>query len=515
MTNQNRKAKATSVQSHLSLLMFAIIIFTVCFVAIINWLFLDKYYFYKARQHYENAYIVLQECTDNNNSTQAILTNSLSDNVKSLSTKFNASVIVRLVYNDNVYFINAGSEDVTNMIFKLSDRSNGNFGNGIVDSVKKIGNATIRIISEKNGDLDSNSIEMWGRLNDNVSFFMISKFDDIKNAATTSTQFIILIGFLSALISMFVAFILARRFSKPIQKLNVCTKEIANMNFSRTYTDNSYKEINELGESINYMSNCIQEAINKLRQTNLQLKQDIKDHENIDKMRNEFISNVSHELKTPLALIMGYAEGLKIGINDSNNEDKEFYCDVIIDETERMNSMVKNLLLLNELEFGKVEYNIESFNIVELINNIINSYHILIKQKGIDVIFKQEETITVYTDASKIETVIRNFITNAINHIDDKKIIKIDLQIKENGRLRISVFNTGKHIPEDCKDMIWDKFYKVDKARTREYGGNGIGLSIVKAILDSIKKPYGCMNKDGGVEFFFELDTDKSLKKYL
>ena len=221
-------------------------------------------------------------------------------------------------------------------------------------------------------------------------------------------------------------------------------------------------------------------------------------------MRTEFLGNVSHELKTPIALIQGYAEGLKEGVSD-DIESREFYCDVIMDEANKMNQMVRNLLTLNQLEFGKEEITFERFDIVELVRGVIQSCDILIQQKGVKINFVMEESVYVWADEFKAEQVIRNYISNALNHVTGENIIEIKI-VKKEETVRVSVFNTGSPIPEEDIGHIWDKFYKVDKARTREYGGNGIGLSIVKAIMESFHKEYGVKNYDNGVEFFMELD---------
>ena len=223
-------------------------------------------------------------------------------------------------------------------------------------------------------------------------------------------------------------------------------------------------------------------------------------------MRTEFLSNVSHELKTPIALIQGYAEGLKEGITD-DPESMDFYCSVIMDEANKMNMMVKKLLTLNQIEFGDEELVMERFDIIELVSSVVNANELRAGQKGIKIIFNQaDEHIDVWSDEYKIEEVITNYISNAINHCDFEK--RIEVNVKKNGdNIRVSVFNTGKNIPEEDINNIWGKFYKVDKARTREYGGNGIGLSIVKAIMDSYGKEYGVRNLDNGVEFWFDLDA--------
>ena len=222
------------------------------------------------------------------------------------------------------------------------------------------------------------------------------------------------------------------------------------------------------------------------------------------KQQRQFLSDASHELKTPIALIQGYAEGLKEGVND-DPESREFYCEVIMDEAGKMNRMVKNLLALNQLEFGEDDVQFERFDITSLISGVLQSLDILIEQKEAQVIFRHKNPVYVWADEFKVEQVVRNYVNNALNHIDGEKVIEIKIT-QENDMAKITVFNTGTPIPEEDLPHIWEKFYKVDKARTREYGGNGIGLSIVKAIMDSFGKGYGAINHTNGVEFWFELD---------
>ena len=226
----------------------------------------------------------------------------------------------------------------------------------------------------------------------------------------------------------------------------------------------------------------------------------------IDEMRREFLSNVTHELKTPIALIQGYAEGLKDNIND-DEESREFYCDVIIDEAAKMNEMVKKLLNLNQLEFGEDQVNMERFDLNAVIIGVLQSSDILIRQKEAKVLFTGGDPLYVWGDEFKVEEVITNYLTNALNHLDYDHTIEITCK-KEGNVVKTTVFNTGDPIPEEDLDKVWVKFFKVDKARTREYGGSGIGLSIVKAIMDSFQQQCGCQNYDNGVAFWFTLEAD-------
>ena len=202
--------------------------------------------------------------------------------------------------------------------------------------------------------------------------------------------------------------------------------------------------------------------------------------------------------------VQGYAEGLKECIND-DPESREFYCDVIMDEAGKMNKLVKNLLTLNELEFGNEVVTMERFDLASMIHNMLRSMQVLFEQKDVKLVYDVQEPVYAWANEFKMEQVLNNYISNALNHVDGEKIIKITIQ-RQDGHVRAGVFNTGKPIPEEDVGRIWDKFYKVDKARTREYGGSGVGLSIVKAIMESMHQQYGVINYDNGVEFWFELD---------
>ncbi len=203
-------------------------------------------------------------------------------------------------------------------------------------------------------------------------------------------------------------------------------------------------------------------------------------------------------------MIQGYAEGLQENVNE-DAESREFYCEVIVDEADKMNQMVKRLLSLNQLEFGNGQVHLEHFDVREVVKSVLASSDILFRQKGITVSFAETDPVFVWADEYMAEEVVMNYVSNAVNHIGGERIIEVKIQ-SSGEKARISVFNTGEKIPEGEIGKIWNKFYKVDKARTREYGGNGIGLSIVKAIMDAHNQQYGVKNYDNGVEFWFELD---------
>ena len=254
-------------------------------------------------------------------------------------------------------------------------------------------------------------------------------------------------------------------------------------------------------------------TINQLRSTNIELERDIERKSKIDEMRKSFISDVSHELKTPIALIQGYSEGLLENVN-TDEESRKFYAEVILDEATKMDKMVRQLIELTKLEYENREFNNRNFNIVELEKEICRSSKVMIEEKGANVEFETADVINVYADDFYISQCITNYLTNAIKHVeevDGEKTIKITNTIN-NDKARITIFNTGKNIEEENLSRIWNRFFKVDESRNREDGGSGIGLSIVRAIMNNYGNDFGVENKPNGVEFYFDIDLERKDK---
>ncbi|MBQ2316696.1 MAG: two-component sensor histidine kinase [Lachnospiraceae bacterium] len=252
------------------------------------------------------------------------------------------------------------------------------------------------------------------------------------------------------------------------------------------------------------VSEIVAGPIADLEQKNAALQHDLVLREQSEKMRKEFLSNVSHELKTPIALIQGYAEGLNEGVSE-DPESRAYYCEVILDEAHKMNQMVQQMLTLNQLEFGEEEFSMEHIDLISMIRSVNAVSKILLENEGITLNYVGPEELFVWADPFWVEQVYSNYLNNAIHHCEGEKRIEV-VVIEDATSAKIQVFNTGKPIPEESIGRIWEKFYKVDKARTREYGGSGIGLSVVKAIMDGFGKPYGVKNHENGVCFWFELD---------
>ena len=428
-----------------------------------------------------------------------------SDAVRDILTRIERANVDLVVVDagGNAILATLGDDDP-----RLKEMFSGLFGMEGVNNanvLRRTENYTIYRDRNSKVQKDVEYLKMWGRFSDGSWFIMQCPYASITESASLANRFLIYLGCIGMLLGGLLVWMLSRSITKPIMELTCLSQEMANLNFDAKYTGGGQDEIGVLGNNFNKMSERLEKTVSELKQANNRLQKDIEQKEKIEDMRNEFLGNVSHELKTPIALIQGYAEGLKEGIND-DSESREFYCDVIMDEAAKMNLMVKNLLTLNQLEFGADEVQFERFDIVRLVKGVIASCEILVQQAGATVDFISDESICVWADEFKTEQVVRNYLTNAIHHAGNEK--RIEVRIADmDGKVRITVFNSGNPIPEEDIPKLWDKFYKVDKAHTREYSGNGIGLSIVKAIMESFYQNYGVENFDNGVAFWFELDA--------
>ena len=495
MKKAKRELKYT-LSGQMTAIFVGLLVFVLMLVFIVNTGFLGRYYMSHKQKDLIEMYEEMSEAVNNGNLGNEAVQKKLVAELE----KTNIDVCAMDISDDGkVVFTNVKEEGFLYKqmlrIFFLKD-----------DDQEKILKHSDDYVVRKIRDPQSGTdyLEMWGYLSDSVFVTMRSPLDSIRESANLANQFLIYLGIFGMFFGGILVWIFSRRITKPVLELARLSEDMANLNFDAKYTSGGKNEIGVLGENFNKMSDQLEKTISELKTANNQLQQDIEQKEKLENMRNEFLGNVSHELKTPIALIQGYAEGLKEGIND-DPESTEFYCDVIIDEAGKMNRMVKNLLALNQLEFGEDDVQFERFDITSLISGVLQSLDILIEQKEAQVIFRHKNPVYVWADEFKVEQVVRNYVNNALNHIDGEKVIEIKIT-QENDMAKITVFNTGTPIPEEDLPHIWEKFYKVDKARTREYGGNGIGLSIVKAIMDSFGKGYGAINHTNGVEFWFELD---------
>ena len=457
-------------------------------------LFLEKYYISDKQKHVISAYEKLNTAALEG----TMEAENFQENLQSLSTTDNISFIIMDTDARIKFFSSRNSEE---MKFQLWDYI---FGRESFEMTKILEETPFYVLRQSRERISGMEyLEMIGTLENGDYFIMKTPLESIRDSVILANRFYTIIGTIVIFISAVIIYLFSRKVTKPVLELADISQRMTVLDFDAKFESKGENEIDVLGEHMNQLSETLEKTISELKTANNELRRDIEHKEKIDEMRKEFLANVSHELKTPLALIQGYAEGLKDGISE-DPESREYYLEVIMDEAQKMNTMVRKLLTLNEVEFGHDAVSMERFNVSEVVEGIAQSYALFVQQKGGKLRLNIQKPLYVWSDELKIEEVLSNYLSNACNHLDGERIIEMKAEQKDE-RVRISVFNTGKQIPEEDMERIWEKFYKVDKAHTREYGGSGIGLSIVKAIMESVNGSYGVKNYQNGVEFWIEL----------
>ncbi|MHA0856542.1 sensor histidine kinase [Paenibacillus sp. CMAA1364] len=344
------------------------------------------------------------------------------------------------------------------------------------------------------------------RLPDGTQAYTVisTSVDAMKDSVKAASDFILYVSLFVAAIGIVVIYYVSRSISKPIVKLGIVTEAIANLDFTQRMEVQSTDEIGDLSRNINFLSEKLDKTLSQLAVANTQLKKDIMLQEKIDQSRKELIANISHELKTPISIIGGYAEGLKVNINE---KEKDLYCDVIMDETQKMNKLVLSLLDLSQVEAGYKQMNRQAFDISLLIDKTLEKYKFVFADKEIKLTVSYEGDCMIMADPERVEQALTNYLTNALNHVDLKREIIVHGKEMEQ-QVIVSIFNSGKMIAQDQTERIWESFYKIDQARTREYGGSGLGLFIVQAIISAHGGQYGVTNDADGPSFWFILSKE-------
>ncbi len=482
-----------SITGKITAIMLSLVAGTVLLCWFINTTLLETYYV----EHKQQKLLETYEMVNKASSSGEAWTEEFAIRLEKVCA--NSNITRMIIGSDNIILDSNVGDDETLLLqfLELIFRKNKNV---------EILESTDRYVVEKMSDkrLKTDYLVLCGNLSDGNSLLMRTALESIKESVDIANRFLAYVGIVAVVLCAVIIYAVTRKITNPILQLADISNRMTNLDFDAKFPSKGKNEIDMLGEHMNQLSETLERTISELKSANNELKIDIEKKTEMDEMRKEFISNVSHELKTPIALIQGYAEGLQECIND-DADSREFYCDVIMDEADKMNQLVKNLLTLNQLESGSKQVVFERFDLLEVIQGVVNATAILREQSGVALQVHGTGPKYVWADEFKTEQVLTNYISNAIHYAAGEK--KIEIFVRPNTEtVRVEVFNTGNPIPEEELEHIWDKFYKVDKARTREYGGNGIGLSIVKAIMDSFHRECGVENLRNGVRFWFELD---------
>ncbi len=489
------KKYSISLKGELILIFVLLLAGTVAVCGVVNAFFLEDFYLRDKEKKLVETYTTLKSSYD----AGTIGTDEFNSEMIKICSINNMDFIITDAASNTVYSTMSDSEQITmqlrGLIFEREQSSS-----------EILASAENYVISKVRDSYSGGEyMIIWGNMDIDNFFLIRTPMESIRESVKMSIRFFHIVGIIAVLVSAVVIWFAAKKITDPVEKLSRISRQVSELDFSEKYDGRGAKEIAMLGADINSMSEKLETTISDLKSTQLELLKDIEERERADERRSEFIANVSHELKTPIALVKGYAEGLKEGVNE-DSESREFYCDVIMDEAEKMDHLVKRLILLNQVESGKDGMVMERFDINELIVNCIQSFAVVTEEAGIKIFYTEKKGLFVWADEYQAEEALRNYISNAIHYCSGEKEIHIKAD-HEGDAVRVSVFNSGTPIPEESLDRIWEKFYKVDRARTREYGGSGLGLSIVKAIMESMKGRYGVINYDDGVEFWCEFAT--------
>lgn len=333
-------------------------------------------------------------------------------------------------------------------------------------------------------------------LDNGIDIYVTQAVEPINQSVSQANILLLACALLSLGISVLIVFKISKRFTRPIREIQHTVGKLAELNFTQKCDVKTRDELQSLGEDVNRLGSELKSALDTLKLQNEQLEKDII-------AERQFISNASHELRTPLALIKGYADEMNAGFA-STEPQKDLYISIIAEEAAKMNRLLKEMLDLTRMESGRTEILSERLSVSERIKAFIEKYDGFIYQNGLHITLQLNEDAVGVFDAMRFEQVLANYISNAARYGDEKKLIRISSQIAEE-TIRVSVFNTGKPIPQDMMENIWNSFYKADSARTRVKDSYGLGLSVVKAIQTMMGQGFGAENVDGGVIFWFEV----------
>ena len=477
--------------------MFAAVLLAVILCIILScFLFLSRFYLLDRQQFLVNTFDQIDAASQ----AGELRTEDFQSTLRQLTAESSVSVLVMDSAGETIV---SSGEDSDLLVVQFLDVL---FTDTDTTVLKETDEYTIQRSVDSRYD-QGESLMLRGTLSGGELVMLRITVQSMRESAKIAIQFVMIIGLIFTLIGSLLTYFVSRSITDPILKLQAISKRMTELNFDVKYEPTEENEIDQLGMNMNELSETLEKTIEQLKDANNELQTDLARKEEIDRMRTDFLSNVSHELKTPIALIQGYAEGLRDCVSDE--ESREFYCDVIMDEADKMNRMVRKLLTLNQIEFGQHEIEIKRFDVTELIGGVLDSMRLMLEQNDIHMHFEHTSPVWVWADEYKIEEVLTNYLSNAVNHIDGTRDIFVTVG-RGADSVRVAVRNTGRQIPEEDLDKVWDKFYKVDKSHSREYGGSGIGLSIVAAIITAHHQQYGVMNHSDGVEFWFTLDAKET-----
>ncbi|WP_339205668.1 ATP-binding protein [Paenibacillus sp. FSL K6-3182] len=377
-------------------------------------------------------------------------------------------------------------------------------------TLSQIGHVSVTKISSLNAD-NENMLLAAVKLPNTVNhrggdayLIALATLQPVGDAVQVMSRFYMYFYALAAIPILLFAYFLSRTITLPLMQLNKVAKRLAKLDFTAFVRMNRKDEIGQLAGTMNSLARNLQQTMAELQEANMKLLDDIEKEKQLERMRRQFVASVSHELKTPVSLIQGYAEALQDNVANGLKRDK--YTAVIIEESERMARLVADLLDLSQLESGRFALHWSSVPLYETVQSVLMKMAPLLHEKSIrpQLIGLDAEELWVRSDRQRLEQVLINLLGNAIRHTPVQGRLEIRLKTEQSS-VRVALKNEGTPIPEEDLPYIWETFYRADQSGSRELGGTGIGLSIVKAILQRHEREYGVFNEEDGVTFYLTL----------
>lgn len=362
-----------------------------------------------------------------------------------------------------------------------------------------------QITSEKFIDSNSNTensiLKTSLKINGHTYNFLAStSFQPVNEAVEVISKYYPYLFILALAFILIVSLVFSKIVSEPLLELNRVASRMTNLDFTAVSNIKSNDELGNLSKNLNELSRNLNSSLTELKEANSKLKDDIEKEREQEQIRKEFVADVSHELKTPLGVIKGFAEGIKDGIYENK---KDYYLDVIVDEIDKMNHMIKEMLELSQFESNAFKIVQSKFYLDRLMNVIREKFRGLEQEKSLIVNTNLSKSL-VYADKNKIDQVLVNFYSNALRYTPEHGVINIHIS-ETSDEVIFSIENTSSKFTPENLEKIWNRFYRVDKSRSRSLGGSGLGLSIARNILELHSSRFGVENTETGVKFYFSL----------
>lgn len=460
-----------------------LVLLTVLIAIVLNTLFLDKFYLYKKINRLGT---IANELSVNGFNPELGNKIENSDNV-----------FVQIVEIANGSFLDYATENGMPLpMAKMAQERLNKQGYAIVDQT--LNNLNYALYFKQVGE--------------NKYYILKTSMDSIHQAVNIANEFFLYSGIVVLVLGVFIIYFFTRRITSPIMEINDVITRLSQFDFSKKLSIHTGDELQMLASNINKLSQDLELNIQSLKIANEKLQRDIDQEKELENMKNEFISNVSHEVKTPITVINTYAEVIMDDLIPDEQTRKE-YSQVIIDEGYKISKLIDDLN--SYIKTGNLQFDIqkECFDLEELIKKNLRIYQIDITSKEVQLNFQElGESAWVEGDKFRIEQVITNFLSNAVSHMVQGGVLNVSLYEKGD-RILIEIENSGSFIEGQYLQEIWKPFFKIDKSRNRKYGGTGLGLAIVKNILEQSHCHYGVNNTEIGVKFWFDIKKYRQMKR--